>query len=68
MSEAILTKRMNEETSLAELESEIRLKSLRMIQVLQNTVHQIDPNMAIPFSHQHQQGLITPALYLTKCA
>lgn len=51
MFEAILTKRMNEETRLAELESEIILESLRMIQVIKNTVRQIDPNMATPFIH-----------------
>lgn len=57
MFEAILTKRMNEETSLLELESEIRLESLRIIQVLQNTVRQIDPNKVTPFIHQ--QDVIT---------
>ncbi|MDY0904695.1 hypothetical protein SOM16_07160 [Pedobacter sp. CFBP9032] len=62
MFEAILTKRMNEETRLAELESEFILESLRIMQDLKNTVRQIDPNMATPFSHQHQQGLITRAL------
>lgn len=62
MFEAILTNRMNKETSLLELESEIILESLRIMQVLKNTVSQIDPNMATPFSHQHQQGLITPLL------
>ena len=59
MFEAILTERTGEKTKFEELESEIRLESLRIMQVLKNTVSQIDPNMATPFSHQHQQGLIT---------
>ena len=57
MFEAIMTQRPGEKTNFEELECEIRLESLRMIQVLQNTVRQIDPNMATPFIHQ--QDVIT---------